>query len=447
MNHKFLFELYLNYNNMFSLLNLLLFIPLIFLQINCSYLNLQQLKSIKEDDDFINYTILKLIKFVMESALQLKYIPGISEICVEKLDRSFFIMDKDIYSNEEILLAKYYYIKLLLDSSTNINDLSSFPNCINSDHDYNFTQSNPENRPVNPLYITIFLDRRKEQLEYFRNANLSSSYLVGICFIEGCDNNDIRLLSENVMDLLNLTNANETLEIFTLSEQLEPNNPLILFFKLLPFNIVLIDIFIILFYKFIFYIFTSFYKLCCRKKIIKIKPKFGDEEKNNSLNNSFVNTKSKIKPKKNYEKYLNALFNIENNFDFLLNSETKDEINQNNNNDGLSYMIGIKGISMITLIFGFIFLDFYNIPIIKKSLDNFYEIISNPFFFPFYFGIKYAPKLLLCSSGFSLFYKFVCFLDEKTEIENELKQVNIDKSKLEKNINNFKNISNNTNNK
>ena len=49
--------------------------------------------------------------------------------------------------------------------------------------------------------------------------------------------------------------------------------------------------------------------------------------------------------------------------------------------------------------------------------------MSHPLFFIFYFGIKYAPKLLLCSSGFSLFFKFICFLDDKTEIEKELKKL------------------------
>ena len=83
-------------------------------------------------------------------------------------------------------------------------------------------------------------------------------------------------------------------------------------------------------------------------------------------------------------------------------------------------MKGIKGISMITVLFGFVYIDLFNAPITKEKIQNFYFNITNPFFFVFYFGIKYAPKLLLCSSGFSLFYKFMCFLDDKYDIEKDL---------------------------
>jgi hypothetical protein len=86
-------------------------------------------------------------------------------------------------------------------------------------------------------------------------------------------------------------------------------------------------------------------------------------------------------------------------------------------------MNGIKGISMITLLFGFVYLDLYNAPVTKINGDNFYMNMSSPVFCIFYFGIKYAPKLLLCSSGFSLFYKYICFLDRKIEAEKDLKKV------------------------
>jgi hypothetical protein len=86
-------------------------------------------------------------------------------------------------------------------------------------------------------------------------------------------------------------------------------------------------------------------------------------------------------------------------------------------------MNGIKGISMITLLFGFVYLDLYNAPVTKVNGDNFYMNMSSPEFCIFYFGLKYAPKLLLCSSGFSLFYKFICFLDSKIEAEKDLKKV------------------------
>ena len=406
-------------------LNLLLF-SFVFLQINCSFYDLNYIRLFKKDN-LMNEMIMQLITLVMKSALQLKQIPNITQNCLDKLERSFFIMDKSIYDKEEELLAKYYYNKLLLDSSTNINDLSSYPNCIHSDHEYDFSKSKEGNRPSEPLYITIFLDHRKEQLEFFRNNKSTTSFLIGICFIEGCNNNDIKLLTGKVMNLLNLTKINETLEIYTLNDKYEKKN----FLKFIPIFIFALHIFIALFHKFFAYIFRKIKKLCRPKKGMKIIPKFGNDDTNNSVNNSFVGKLTKKKNNQNFQKFANALFNVENNFNFLLNSESKNEIH---NDNSLSYMNGIKGISMITLIFGYVFVDFYNAPIIKKSLDNFYEIVSHPSFFIFYFGIKYAPKLLLCSSGFSLFFKFMCFLDDKTEKEEELKEVNLEEEKFEQQI-------------
>ena len=415
------------------MLSILTFLPIVLniFQINCSYKNLQFIKDSK-NDNIINKLILQLITIIMKSAIQLKDIEGISYQCIESLDRTFFIINKSIYYPEEQTLAKYYYNKLLLDSSTNINDLSSFPNCIYSNHDYDFSKTNPKFKPVDPLYITIFIDHRKEQLNFFRNNIQTTSYLLGICFIGGCNNYDIELIVENVMNLLNITRRNETSEIFFLKGNPETPNYLILFLELIPLIIILIHLFIIIFHNFFSFIFKSIKDLCCPKKRPKIIPRFDQtEEVDNFSNNSLKNNTSNKNPNQNLEKYVNVLFNVENNFDFILNPESKDKIH---NDNILSYMNGIKGISMITIIFGFVFIDFYNSPIIKKSLDNFYEIMSHPFFSPIYFGIKYAPKLLLCSSGFSLFFKFMCFLDDKIEIEKELKEVNLEELKNKNNI-------------
>jgi hypothetical protein len=416
---------------MFFIINIFLF-QIFFSQINSSLFNLTQIR-IPTNSSIIDDLILKLITTVMNSAKSLEYLPGVSGECNRKLDRSFFIIDKTIYRREEKILAYYYYTKLLLDSSTNVNDLSSYPNCLNSDHEYDFSNADKNSKPMDPLYVTIFIDHRKEQLEFFRNNDQTTSYLVGICFIEGCTDNDIKLLAENVLNLLKITKMNETLEIFTLNDQHYQVDFWNLFLKFIPVNIILLHIFIVFFHSFIAFLFKLIKSLLCscrKNQNRTIKIKFGDDEEfsNDSINRTLTNQTKKQKQNQKLKNYLNALFNVENNFNFLLNSESKDEIHSDT---GLSYMNGIKGISLVTTIFGFVFIDFYNTPIIKKSLDNFYVISSHPLFFIFYFGIKYAPKLLLCSSGFSLFYKFMCFLDDKTDVVREITKVNLEQSKYE----------------
>ena len=418
---------------MLFIINIFLF-PLFFIQINASFYNLPQIKA-PSNNSFIDDLFLKFVTVVMNSAKSLENLPRVSLECNDKLARSFFIINKDIYKREEKILAYYYYNKFLLDSSTNINDLSSYPNCLNSDHDYDFSKADKDSKPMDPLYVTIFVDHRKEQLQFFRNNDKTTSLLVGICFIEGCTDNDIKLLAEKALNLLRITKMNETLEIFTLNNQHYQIDFWNLFLKFIPVNIILLHIFIVFFHSFIYFVYKLIKSiLCsCRKNQNRtIKIKFGDDEdfNNDSINRNLTNKTKKQKQNQKLKNYFNALFNVENNFNFLLNSESKDEIHSDT---GLSYMNGIKGISLVTTIFGFVFIDFYNTPIIKKSLDNFYVISSHPLFFIFYFGIKYAPKLLICSSGFSLFYKFMCFLDDKTEVVRELTKVNLEESKYKQN--------------
>ena len=101
-----------------------------------------------------------------------------------------------------------------------------------------------------------------------------------------------------------------------------------------------------------------------------------DLEKINTLN-TFADDISPItQHDRIWKNIFNALFDVENNFDFLFTSRSGNELNKNDS--GLSYMNGIKAISMLTMIFGFMFLDLYNSPITKKSLDNYtcdYDLI------------------------------------------------------------------------
>ena len=402
-------------------------------QINCSFYNLPQIQDQKVDN-IVDQFVRELIHLVMNFTNRFENLT-LTEQCKRKLKNSFFIMDKPNHKQEETILAYYYYTKLLLDSSTNINDLSSYQNCLYSDHDYDF--SNVQDKkflPMDPLFVTIFIDHRKEQLEHFRNNNDTISYLVGICFIEGCSDDDIKLLSSSIFDLLNIRDLKENFEIYTVNDNNSEDKFLDTFLKFIPINIIIIHIIIVFFHSFFVFLYKVIKPiLCCeRKKNRTIEIKFDEEDElnDNLKNKNFGNnnqTQSQNQQQK-FKNYFNALFNVQNNFEFLLISESKEEIRSDNS---LSYMNGIKGISLITTIFGFVFLDLYNTPIIEKSLDNFYEISSNPAFFIFYFGVKFAPKLLLCSSGFSLFFKFMCFLDDKTEVERELKRVNTIQQQLE----------------
>ena len=85
---------------------------------------------------------------------------------------------------------------------------------------------------------------------------------------------------------------------------------------------------------------------------------------------------------------------------------------------------------MIFLLFGNVYMGLYGSFVTEKNKNNFFSQLKNFLFFFFYIGIRYAPKMLICAGGFSLFFKFMFFLDGKMDEEVEkIKQQNDESSK------------------
>ena len=103
---------------------------------------------------------------------------------------------------------------------------------------------------------------------------------------------------------------------------------------------------------------------------------------------------------------------------------------------GLVYIKGIRGISFIFLIFGSLFYVLYNNSMCVYEIKQFIYIYKHPVYFIFFVGIRYAPRVLFSCSGYTLFYKFYCYLEEKKE-ENEVKN-NMNKKESKNNNENNK---------
>ena len=429
----------------------IIFISILFCySLNFDYLKLDfQLRNNNTSNDTIIKRLVDgIMRTVMEYAKDIDIKSSISFKCQKTLDRTFFILQKNYTENEELYLAYYYYSKLIFDSSTNVNDLSSYSNCMERNHQYNFTNST--RKPIKPIYITVFVDFREQLLEYFRTGNRTTTYLVGICFINNCNDDDHKIILNKIMNKIGLIKEEQYINLKVYSLNKEDYDPewLKVFVRFLPLHIITIHLFIVLFHKYINYLFKKIRSIFCetnkkRKIIPRIYNKIDDADISpaTSFTKSGSSSKSnKLKPHQTFRNYIKVLFNIENNFNFLIKIDDKNEIH---NDSSLSYMNGIKGISMITIIFGFVYINLYNSPITKQTADNYYNNMTNPLFFIFYFGIKYAPKLLLCSSGFSLFYKFMCFLDDKFESEKVIKKIQEEEMKKDS----YTSILNNTEDK
>jgi len=360
---------------------------------------------------------------------------NISNQCYDHLIKSFFIGNKSISTD-----SYPYYQKLFFYSSQIKNDLSSYSECINTKFRYeeeNFT------------YLTLLIDDNKSLYDVLTTNNGTSAYLIGLCFIDSCTIDDYYLIVKQGMDYLNITgfNNNNVSNINNTSNNSQPDVTIYIlndnnraegflkFLELLPFIIIFIQIFFATFnsiplycYKFFMYIIYCNFnpkpnqvknpKLTPLKKIKKKKIK------NETKTKSQKQLEEKKESNKNYisindyiTKSIDLLYNISDNFTALTELKKQNDIT---NDGGLSYVNGIKGISMIFFLFGSVYSALYSSLVTEQSGQEFYSHLNSIVFSIYYIGIKFAPKLLLCTSGFSLFFKFICFLDGKVDEEREL---------------------------
>jgi len=387
---------------------------------------------------------------------------NISDQCYTQLENSFFKYEMSIS------ISSYpYYKKLIFDSSHFKNDLSSYKNCINKKVDtYN-------NDHENFTFFTIFIDDKKSLYDILTTNCGTSPYLFGLCFIDNCTMSDYEVIIRKGLTLFNLTEKKDAtldflpeIQIYKFSDNIKSEG-FIKFLQLLPFIIICIHLIFVIFnsiplyiYKIILFIFF------CKKyqkppsstrqsKLSKILLNIRDnknkknknykinykEEKDKERNPSNLSRSSYMSLEDNVTKTFDILYDITNNFTSLIELKKQNEIT---NDGGLAYINGIKGLSMIFFLFGSVYSALYGSIITYQTSEDFYYHLENVFFSIFYIGIKYAPKLLLCTSGFSLFFKFICYLDGKIENEIEIKRQK-DESSI--NATEIKEINNHSNKK
>ena len=377
----------------------------------------------------------------------------LSEKCKNQLENSFFLY------NKSISVGSYpYYKKLFFHSSKSKNDLSSFSACMNEKFGY------IGENDINFTYITVLIDDKKSLYDISTANEGISFFIIGLCFIDNCEIDDYQRIIKKAMVYLNLTkeinNSNETdskkknsleIKVYKTDDNLKTKD-FIKYLELLPFLIMFIHLFFIIFnsipiflYKLIIFIF------CCKKN--NITPKQKTKKLKNSLLSYKILNKKKNKngqkgnnssslsipeTKDNILKSFELIYKINNNFTSLIELKKQNEIT---NDGGLSYINGLKGISMIFLLFGSVYSILYSSLVIERNSELFYSHLNNIFFSIFYIGIKYAPKILLCTSGFSLFFKFICFLDGKADNEKDLYLQNDDNFMSGKETKDIKNSS------
>ena len=401
----------------------------------------------KEEDEMN-----KLLKPIIQSYITsnkniLNNLP-LSEQCISKLNKTYFIT-QDLYSDTErnknnTQKLLYYYNKLIYSFIKNQQFFDSPEIC--QDNYINVNSKDNRNSNLEKLtYISVFIKNEDSYYNELKsNKNNMMINFFGVCVVDGCEKDDYIKLIEHIINYININNTeknntdnnniNLKEKIFILYMDNKQDEKIYLkILKLIPLIFILIHILFLIFNKLPLYLYNLILLIfCCqnektrKKGSIKIKRVLSKDKGQlvpkdannpfNDINSSSSSINSNIDK---VNEMINLLFNTEKNFETLMEYNKQNEYF---NDTGLSYNNGIKGLSMIFFLFGNVFIALYNSPIIEQNRNLFFNDLKSLRYFIFYFGIKYSPKILICCSGYSLFYKFVCFLDDKVESEKEIQK-------------------------
>ena len=319
----------------------------------------------------------------------------------------------EAYSDSDSL----YLTKLLTDSSHNIKDLGSFQKCKN---DIYYSTINPtkSSKPImNKLKFIYF---------HIPEKSFCDNSLLGGCIIEGCDIKEYKQLlqffGEKIpfmdKDCLNEAVVYETDQKFTLTNSF--------FIGVVPLVLFIIIVIFDFFPKIPRFLFR-----CCFKKkkksygslYVSDNNRKSEGELIQGQNNTFIestfqDTKmsiSFIKSSKNYDinglSQLKRCFKLKGNFSELMLSDISLHESKTNNESGISFTKGFRGICLTMYTVGLTFQSIYQSPMRDFSEKGF----TSTYLSFLYFINKYSSNMLLAISGFTLCYKMICYLDSEVE--------------------------------
>ena len=352
----------------------------------------------------------KIVTHFAEKKMKLIYKnnSGVNESCQNYLKGIFNDSNEyRNYFNNDIGQKKYssreYVIKILLDSSKTSNELTYYDSCTS------MTRLNYNNLKNNYSYFVLFLENtnrtNKSRLDYEE-----SYYLYGFCVP-----NDGSCSSQDYTNIYNIVNAdfhyafsNEIDNInktgnFLVTKNVNESIYENLYLSKVTIGIIVSWFMLIIFSSPIFFLL----KLCFRKKNSKaIKNKDPDESTNGTKrDNKYIIPKWLIK--------LNSCFSFSDNFEELFNVKTN--IALMNNYSGLTEIRGLTSISMLFTILGFTFLGVFNCPVKSTGIYQIRNLLRHYLYSLVFIGLRFSPRILISCNGYTLMYKYLCYIDKYIE--------------------------------
>ena len=326
----------------------------------------------------------------------------ISQDCKSLFNLTFFDLTTKP-SNKK--LFDFFIEKFFVDSSINKGDLLTYDNCLLTDD--KFKHADGYSYIIYPSFVIAFVNnpvrsRNNKNTSFF----LKTNYIISICFPFGfaneteqeknrpmCSEKDYNNIINFLFDIFEDLD-NVTINSFYLYENnIKPGFSDKLY-GIIGFIILLIPLIIIIF-------------LAISKKIIESK-----QSKKEAINELIEEEEDKKKVK--YPKwyfYLNDFFDIFKNGKELFNFSL-DNTNYNNVN-GLTYIKGVIGFSIILTAFGQTFIALVNLPMREYGIWDYYSIMNNLLYIIIFIGYKYSPRILFSCSGYSLIYKYLCYIGQE----------------------------------
>ena len=405
-------------------------------KINASYLELVLDLStrvlrryIRQDiiDTFVTEDIVDhLYKDYFENKL---YEYKVGNFCIESLHNIYFKNYEHLKKSgndtilKELTEMRYFYLKkAFIDTTKEKNDFLTYENCLSKEFNQTSMEKYNFSFTFQPIYILGMFDDSRNKTSLYDSILLEKyNYWLSYCLpypisvenkTEICKQEDYSNILRVFMAIpFNMDVAN--VKSFTITDKKLDSSYYLyscvsLFLLFIP---VLIRIFLYV-YNIISYkkykntgiiINKLINENKDKKEIIKdSKEKLIDEEK---LKQQY----KKNSPK--WYKYLKEYFDIIKNIKELFNFDVK-KTNINNIN-GITYVKGLLGISMLLYIFGQTFLILFNLPFKDFMISSFNNSIRNPFYVLSHIGLRYSPRVILSCSGYTLTYKFLSFIDQE----------------------------------
>lgn len=287
---------------------------------------------------------------------------------------------------------KFYMTKLIEDSSKGKNEISTYGSCTKRKYDDNtFDVADKIN------FVVTMIDK-SEGLNLNSTDYEENWYMFGLC-VPKCES--YRLIVYSALKEILELEKEDSVYFYTNHS----HYGLQLTFTIIIGIIVAVQVIVLLFNLIPFCLFKS----CFKKKYFDNNDiasqgfsRGSGDESTNSIGGPKLYNKREFKQFK-------LSFSLAENGEELFTHNPK-----MNNDSGITYIKGIRGFSILFCCFGFLFYDLYNSPVSVYVENTFIEMMRNIIYSIFYIGLRYSPRILLSCSGYTLVYKFYCYLDENS---------------------------------